>query len=167
MRRIPREAERIAERLADRLAHDPAIVKPFEIDKERWKLKLREQMAEVEKHAHRAIGRGATQTFYDQVVEKRIRYSKNPATESLRDVEAIKRALKRQNQMVQVQTDTGEYVAKPLRGCTPLEFDALAEYHRQKERGHGRSAGFYERLAMQMRLAGLADDDPLAKLLAM
>jgi hypothetical protein len=41
----------------------------------------------------------------------------------------------------------------------------LAVYHREEERGHGRRAGFYEWLAGQMRLAGLADDDPLSRLL--
>lgn len=163
---ISKEARSIALRVCDALARDDTIVKAAGIDKKKWKAALAARMKRDEKHADRAIGNGSKQAYYDAIVEYRIRFSKDAAVENLRDLDAIKRALKEQSQMVQVHTQTGEWAAKMLKTCTPLELDTVAEYHRQKERGHGRRAAFYERLAFQMRLAGLADDDPLSKLLA-
>lgn len=163
---ISKEARAIALRVCEALAAEPSIVKSSGIDKARWKTMLAQRMKRDERVADRVIGNGARQAYYDAIVEYRIRFSKDAAVENLRDLEAIKRALKEQSQMVQVHTQTGGYAAKMLKACTPLELDTLAEYHRQKEQGHGRRASFYERLAFQMRLAGLAEDDPLSKLLA-
>lgn len=162
---ISKEARSVAVGVCDALARDATIVKSSGIDKKKWKSALAARMKRDEKSADRVIGSGARQAYYDAIVEARIRLSKDAAVENLRDLDAMKKALKEQNQLVQIQGERGDYRAKPLKACTPVELDTLAEYHRRKERGHGRRASFYERLALQMRLAGLADDDPLSRLL--
>lgn len=57
-------------------------------------------------------------------------------------------------------------VTELVKTCPPLELDTLAEQYERSSAADARRARFCRLLAQQMRLAGLADDAPLTRLLA-
>lgn len=142
------------------------IVQSSGYDKERWLSLVSERMATHETVADAVIRTASATGVYRSLIDQYIRSSKNAAVENLTDLDRIKARLRQEHQIVQVKGADGTYVAKPLKACSALELDTLAEQYERSAASDMRRARFCRLLARQMRLAGLADADPLSKLIA-
>ena len=142
------------------------IVEPSGYDKEQWLTLVARRMKADEPVADAVIKTASATAVYRSLIEQYIRSSKNAAIENLTDLERIKARLRQEHQIVQVKGADGAYVAKPLKACSALELDTLAEQYERSAASDTRRARFCRLLARQMRLAGLADSDPLSKLIA-
>lgn len=163
--RSPDESARaIAIRMIASVADE--IVRPAGYDKRAWLTLVIQRMQQTEPLADSVIRTDAAGDVYRGLIEQYIRGSKNAAVENLTDLEKIRARLRNQEQIVQVKGADGVHVAKPLKACTALELDTLAEQYERSSASDARRARFCRLLAQQMRLAGLADSDPLSRLIA-
>lgn len=163
--RSPEESARaIAMRTIEEVGAE--VVKSSGYDKRVWLALVMKRMQEAEPVADAVIRTDAAGAVYRGLIEQYIRASKNAAVENLTDLEKIKARLRSENQIVQVKGADGVHVAKPLKACSALELDTLAEQYERSAASDMRRARFCRLLAQQMRLAGLADADPLSKLIA-
>lgn len=142
------------------------IVQSSGYDKSAWLALVAKRMKDDEPVADSVIRTDAAGAVYRSLIEQYIRGSKSAAVENLTDLERIKAKLRTENQIVQVKGADGAYAAKPIKTCTALELDTLAEQYERSSAADARRARFCRLLAQQMRLAGLADADPLSKLIA-
>lgn len=142
------------------------VVTPLGYDKAAWRARVMDHMATDEPEARAEVAADCETVWYGQRIDEYIRHSRDAAVETVRDIDALKRALKAENRIVQIRAEDGSFVAKRLTDCTATEHDQIADQYEKSSASDARRARFHRLLARQMRLAGLAETDTLAKLLA-
>lgn len=142
------------------------IVKSSGYDKAAWLWLVSERMQTQEPIADAVIRTEAASGVYRSLIEQYIRSSKSAAVENLTDLEKIKATLRAGNAVVQIKGADGAYAAKPLKACTPLDMDVLAEQYERSSAADARRGRFYRMVAQQMRLAGLGEQATVSQLLA-
>lgn len=136
------------------------------IDKPLWRRLLIAHMDKQEPEAAKELAAAVLEPWYAERIEDYIRGSRDAGIENLTELEQVKRRLRKLQTIVQIKGQNGQYVAKKIQACTPIEHDTLAEQYEKSGAADLRRAKFHRFVAQQMRLAGLAENDPLSKLLS-
>lgn len=166
---IASQVRRIVTQIVARFDSDPAVVQPAQINKDVWLAKVDKEMASAEPAAHAAAGHGAREVWYASLIESYIRKSKDPAIESLRDLNKIAARVRKANRMVQIKIAAHgrvQYLAKREIDCSVRELEVLGQQYAQSGAADIRRSNYYLNIARQLRLRGLSDDDTLASFLA-
>lgn len=163
---VSKETRALVMRVIETASHAPGVIGKGHYDKRQWLVAVVAHMENQEPVAMQDAAQGCLAEYLAQRIEEYIRSTRDSAIENLREIDALRRDQRQQNRIVQVRMESGDHTAKKLKDCTPSELDVLAEQYEKSAAADTRRAGYYRVLARQMRLAGLAEQDPLSKLLA-
>jgi hypothetical protein len=163
---VGKETRALVMRVIEQASRAPGVIGKGHYDKRQWLVEVLGQLKTDEPLAWQDAAQGCLAEYLAQRIEEYIRSTRDAAIENLRALDALRCDQRQQNRIVQVRMENGEHAAKKLKDCTPSELDVLAEQYEKSAAADTRRAGYYRVLARQMRLAGLAEQDPLSKLLA-
>lgn len=165
---ITKEIKAIVNAVIEAVSREAGVVTSHGIDEDRWRRRVWRRMQRDEAHAHAAVEAGAAEAWYSLRIAERIRQSRDPGIENLRDWDQQLDRLRRggADEVLRIRVGQNEYLAKRLRDCTTAECLALGEQYMESSRSDARRGRFLLEVGRQMRLAGLDEADPLSVLLA-
>lgn len=163
---VPKEARQIVMEEIAALSVDARVAARAGLDKRRWRTLLIERMEGAHGLAHGAVAAGAADEWYGTAIEYFIRHTRVAVVDNLLGLADSLKAARDANEVVQVRTSDGSFLAKRYLDLTPLEADVLAEQYERQSKSLGRKAAQIRADARQARLSGLAEDQPFSSLLA-